>query len=258
MTVSGNRATPPGSLLDARSKPRLLDLFCGAGGAAVGYSRAGFEVVGVDNRPQPHYPFEFVQRDALEVLDEMISEWGDPDGRDPDFSAIHASPPCQSFTAYRRKGHGVGDGYRDLIDPVRALLVESGLPYVIENVPGAPLRWPVTLCGSMFDLHVRRHRLFETNFLIDHLPVCSHKLQESKGKRFPGATNREGRYTCEVGVYRIPLATQKEAMGVDWDVTLDELSEMVPPDYTQQIGLHLRAHLRDEETARAVYAGAAE
>ena len=108
---------------------RILDLFCGAGGAAMGYHRAGFDVVGVDAAPQPHYPFEFVCGDAR-------SDWFRIIGP---FDAIHASPPCQAFTAYRRKGHGVGDGYPDLIAPVRDLLRAAGVPYVIENVPRAPL-----------------------------------------------------------------------------------------------------------------------
>src|SRR5690242_18399343 len=132
------------------AKPRLLDLFCGAGGAAMGYHRAGFEVMGVDIAPQPNYPFDFWQGDALEALQHVI------DGT-VRYDAIHASPPCQAFTDYRRKGHGVGDGYPNLIAPVRELLQETGLPYLIENVERAR-PWmlnPVMLCGSMFGLDVR-------------------------------------------------------------------------------------------------------
>jgi DNA (cytosine-5)-methyltransferase 1 len=208
---------------------RLLDLFCGAGGAAMGYHRAGFEVVGVDISPQPHYPFEFIQANALDVCP---GEYG----ASP-FVAVHASPPCQAFTAYRRKGMGVGDGYPDLIAGIRRLLKLSGVPYVIENVPGAPLDAPTLLCGSMFGLDVRRHRLFESNITLDQ-PPCNHKSQ--KPGRFPGATNRKpnSRATVEVGVWRIPLRVQQEAMGIDW-MSLDELSEAIPPAYTQWIGERL-------------------
>ena len=132
---------------------RILDLFCGAGGAAAGYHRAfpNAEIVGVDIVPQPRYPFTFIQADALEFP---------LDG----FDFVHASPPCQAFTAYRRRGGGVGDGYPDLIAVVRARLLCHDATYVIENVPGAPLHHPVQLCGSSFGLNVRRHRLFETSF----------------------------------------------------------------------------------------------
>ena len=204
------------------TRPVLLDLFCGAGGASVGSARAGFRVFGVDIKPQPHYPFSFIQADAVEYLRGDLS-WVD---------AIHASPPCQSFTAYRRKGHGVGDGYPDLIRPVRALLTRIGLPYVIENVGGAPLCDPVMLCGSSFGLDVRRHRLFETNWQVTGVP-CDHGWQTP---RFTPASNRTNlRRTVEVGVWRIPLDVQQRAMGIDW-MTLPELSEAVPPAYTEHIG----------------------
>jgi len=216
------------------SRPRLLDLFCGAGGAAVGYHRAGFDVVGVDINPQPNYPFEFHQADAMTIHPIKIALR---------FNAIHASPPCQSFTAYRRKGHGVGDGYPNLIADVRDLLLSTGCPYVIENVPGAPLNDPVQLCGSSFGLDIRRHRLFESNVLIDALP-CDHAWQTP---RFPPATNRTNlRSTIEVGVWRIPLDVQQQAMGIDW-MTLPELSEAIPPAYTEWVGdqLMLRVSTTD-------------
>jgi DNA (cytosine-5)-methyltransferase 1 len=216
-------------------KPRLLDVFCGAGGAAVGYAQAGFEVVGVDIAAQPNYPFMFIRADALEVFDPGFWVLGGI----KDFDAIHASPPCQEWTAYRRKGHGVGDGYDNLIAETRELLDATGLPYVIENIKGAPLHDPVMLCGSSFHLDVRRHRYFETNWPFLALP-CQHDWQ--RGRRlYKPASNRENyRDTVEVGVWRIPLETQKRAMGVDWDCTLEELSEMVPPAYTEHIGQQLR------------------
>lgn len=119
---------------------RLLDLFCGAGGAAMGYHQAGFEVVGIDHKPQPNYPFTFIQADATEPPVDVGS-----------FDAVHASPPCQHFTKYRNAVKDIADRYEDLLEPTRQLLDEVGLPYIIENVEGAPLRNPVTLCGSMFD-----------------------------------------------------------------------------------------------------------
>lgn len=197
----------------------------------MGYHRAGFEVVGVDIEPQPNYPFEFHQADALEFLDDY--------GRS--FDAIHASPPCQSFTAYRRRGDGVGEGYPDLIGLTRDLLVGTGAPYVIENVEGAPLDNPIRLCGTGFALDVRRHRLFESPVPLMGMP-CAHGRH---APRFPAATNRVGnsRRTVEVGVWRIPLDQQKRAMGIDWDVTLHELSESIPPAYTEFIGQQLLAHL---------------
>lgn len=216
---------------------RLLDLFSCAGGAAMGYHRAGFDVVGVDIAPQPNYPFEFHQGDALEYAAEHGQE----------FDAIHASPPCQSFTAYRRKGHGVGDGYPNLIPATRKALETIGRPYIIENVESArdELRDPLRLCGSMFRLDVQRHRLFESN-----LPLaagdCDHSIWTP---RFPPATNRVNlRKTVEVGVWRIPLAVQREAMGIDW-MGLRELSEAIPPAYTEHLGRQLVAHLQDAEAA---------
>ena len=213
-------------------KPLLLDLFCGAGGAGVGYHRAGFDVIGVDLESQPNYPFEFYQDDAIDWLCMDLSS----------FAAIHASPPCQTFTAYRRRGAGVGDKYPNLIPAVRQHLERIGLPFVIENVPGAPLHDPITLCGSMFGLDVRRHRLFESNVPLT-APACDHGVWTER--KYPQATNRANRrFTCEVGVYRIPLDVQKRAMGVDWNVTLHELSEAIPPSYTEHVGAQLMQHVR--------------
>jgi len=225
-------------------KPRLLDLFCKAGGAGTGYHRAGFEVVGVDVEPQPNYPFEFHRADALGVLRGMVDypSFSGAMWRPGYFAAIHASPPCQLFTAYRRRGAGVGAGYPNLIAATRELLGSTGVPYVIENVPQAPLLNPVQLCGSSFGLDVRRHRLFEINVPM-LAPPCSHGWQTP---RFPPATNRlKQRRTVEVGVWRIPLEVQRAAMGIDW-MDLSELSEAVPPAYTEFIGEQLLAHLRSE------------
>lgn len=184
----------------------------------MGLHRAGFEVVGVDIKPQPNYPFKFVQADALDA-----HEVGDVD-------FVWASPPCQAFTAYKRRPAHVKHR-PNLIPHTRALLRRSGVPHVIENVPGAPLVNAVTLCGSSFGLDVRRHRIFEASFQITP-PACNHASQTP---RFPPATNRKNlRRTVEVGVWRIPLATQQRAMGIDW-MTLEELSESIPPAYSEFI-----------------------
>jgi DNA (cytosine-5)-methyltransferase 1 len=163
------------------------------------------------------------------------------------FDVIHASPPCQSFTAYRRRGDGVGDGYPDLIARTRAMLKRTGLPYVIENVEGSPLRNPVKLCGTGFGLDVQRHRLFESNVPLMGMP-CAHGRHAA---RFPGATNRgeNTRRTVEIGVWRIPLEVQKRAMGVDWHVTLEELSEAIPPAYTEFLGQQVMDYLLREAAA---------
>jgi DNA (cytosine-5)-methyltransferase 1 len=120
-------------------KPRLLDLFCCAGGASVGYSMAGFSVVGVDIDFQPNYPFEFIQADALTLDPKFLAS----------FDAIHASPPCQAYSDLAKR-NGNGHKWPRLIEPIRKMLIRSGLPYIIENVDGAPLLHPVVLCGTMF------------------------------------------------------------------------------------------------------------
>lgn len=189
--------------------------------------RAGFDVVGVDIRPQPRYPFEFHQADALTFP---------LDG----FDAIHASPPCQFGTAYRRRPNHVKPS-PNLIPATRARLEAAGVPYVIENNYSNrhELVDPVMLCGSSFGLDVQRHRCFESSRPLFALP-CAHGWQTP---RFAPATNRTNlRRTVEVGVWRIPLAVQQAAMGIDW-MTLHELSEAIPPAYCEFIGEQLLAHL---------------
>lgn len=218
-------------------RPVLLDLFCGAGGAAVGYHQAGFDVVGMDINPQPHYPYHAVQVDVMRYLEhpDRISGFVRPDS----FDAIHASPPCQHHTKYRNVVKDITDRYQDHIGRLRELLEAVGRPYIIENVEGAPLHNPITLCGSMFDLDVRRHRLFETNWdLPNHPWGCRHRIW---GRRFKASTGRkpDSRYTIEIGAWNEPLALQKACMGVDWTISLRELSEAVPPAYTEHIGTQL-------------------
>lgn len=204
---------------------RALDLFCGAGGASLGLFRAGFCVEGVDINPQPNYvqgPLNFAQANALEYLQRGLHH----------FDLIWASPPCQAFTAYKRRTDHVRPAL-NLIPITRARLQESGVPHIIENVTGArdQLVNPVMLCGSMFGLDVQRHRLFECSFPVRQ-PKCRHDIWTP---RFPQATNRKNkRKTVEVGVWRIPLEVQQRAMGIDW-MTLEELSQAIPPAYSEYL-----------------------
>lgn len=215
--------------------PLILDLCCGGGGASKGYADAGYAPVGVDNKTQPDYPYEFLELDALQVLRVLISGSTVHGYSLSDFSAIHASFPCQKWTAYRRKGGKVGNGYPDLITPGRKLLEQTGLPYIMENVAGSPLRPDVQLCGSSFGLDVRRHRWFESNVPLTGKP-CDHSWQTP---RFAPASNRKNlRCTVEVGVWRIPLDIQQKAMGINW-LPLKSLSEAVPPAYTEYLGKQL-------------------
>ena len=231
------------------SRPRLLDLFCGAGGAAMGYHRAGFDVVGVDIRPQPNYPFEFVQMDALEWLQIALRQsWGCARELDA-FDAIHASPPCQRYTSMQSVAKN-GHGHPDLIAKTRELLEATELPYVIENVPGAPLRDPFRLCGSSFRcgtwkpyvaadvwLQLRRHRLFETNWPIGLVPPCAH---HGRTVGIYGDHLRFGRRSSDGELSgSAALVVGKRAMGIDWDVTWAELREAIPPAYTELIGHQL-------------------
>lgn len=172
-------------------KIRLLDLYCGAGGCAVGYSRAGFDVVGVDLNPMPRYPFEFHQGDALDYLREHGHE----------FDVIHASPPCQAYCSLKSMPNA--KVHPDLVAPTREALEATGKPYVIENVPGAPLLSPTMLCGTMFglgtgDADLRRHRLFETNWSLV-LPFgmfCKHGRRAAQNA--PAREDRE-RTICVIG-----------------------------------------------------------
>ena len=198
--------------------PRLLDLFCSAGGAAMGYSRAGFEVVGVDINPQPHYPFEFHQADALTYP---------LDG----FDVIHASPPCQAYSVTNNIWKRA-DTYPDLVEPTRGRLESSGRPWVIENVPGAPLNDPIVLCGEMFQLRVIRHRLFETRDLLLAPLHMKHTARAAYG-RIP----KDGEHYTISGHFGDLPGAQK-AMGIDW-MTREELAQAIPPAYTEWIGRQL-------------------
>lgn len=219
-------------------RPRLLDLFCGAGGCSVGYSRAGFQVVGVDIAWQKNYPFEFVQMDAMELL-EYVAHNGIRD-----FDAIHASPPCQRYTMAQNAAKNA-DAHPDLVGPVRELLIATGLPYVIENVVGAPLLNPVTICGLSLGLNVKRHRLFESNVPL-MVPPC---VDDNKRDYYVifGHEVRNRRHGAKAG-RKNKIAEGRLAMGIDW-MTRGELSEAIPPAYTELIGHQIAQHIRMGQVA---------
>lgn len=212
--------------MSVRNDLWLLDLYCGAGGCARGYQMAGFKVFGVDLAPQPNYCGDgFLQMDAIRYL-ETNPLW--------EFSAVHASPPCQAYSTTRSLH---SNEHPELVDETRAALEATGLPYVIENVVGAPLTNCVTLCGSSFGLGVRRHRRFETNWTVWNPPACQHHLQpeplDVTGTGGPGGRHRKPR----------SLQEAREAMGVDW-MSRPELSQAIPPAYTEFIGTQLLEAIR--------------
>lgn len=217
-------------------KPKLLDLFCGAGGSAMGYHRAGFEVVGVDIAPQPRYPFPFILGDALDVLARMIrgEKFLASDGRWyglDDFAAIHASPPCQGHSALR---HVTSKDYPDLIPDTRKLLIASGKPYIIENVERAPLIDPIILCGTWFDLRVFRHRKFETSFFMMQPPHIPHSQIGAHVGRCGHRDIDPSGYMSIAGHFS-NIDHARAAMGIDW-MTQGGLAQAIPPAYTTYIG----------------------
>jgi DNA (cytosine-5)-methyltransferase 1 len=223
------------------SRPRLLDLFCGAGGAGMGYHRAGFDVVGIDLHPQPNYPFPFIQADAT-----------DPPVRLEAFDVIHASPPCQKHVAgmaAANKALGRTLDHVDLIPPTRALLRASGLPYIIENVEGAPLLAPVRLCATSFALPMYRHRLFESNVLLMGRE-CEHDRQTEAKYWTSWRPGGEVRRAKVVQVYGQAAERHlwPDAMGIDW-MTYDEMAEAIPPAYTEWLGRQMLDALRESEAA---------
>jgi DNA (cytosine-5)-methyltransferase 1 len=203
----------------------LLDLCCGAGGVSVGYSYAGFEVIGVDIEPQPNYPFQFIQADALNF---DISK----------FRYVHVSPPCHAYTTLQKQNKRE---YPDLIGAFRDKLKRSGCVYVIENVVGAPLIDPVLLCGTMFPrLRVLRHRLFESNVPLLAPPHPKHPLVYTNDKRKAhyGRLDQNTSFVQVTGGGNATVANKADAMGIYW-MTGRELNQAIPPAYTEWIGRQL-------------------
>jgi len=203
----------------------------------MGYHRAGWDVVGVDIAPQPNYPFEFAQEDAVALLRDYAEH---PNVRAFGFDAIHASPPCQRFSDLAKRNRNADD-WPDLIGPVRDLLRAIGLPYVIENVEGAPLVDPIVLCGVSFpELRVIRHRLFESNVPLEAPPHKKHPLvfTHDKRKAHYGQLDQDTAYVQVTGGGNCTVANKREAMGVPW-MTGAEANEAIPPAYTEWIGRQL-------------------
>lgn len=208
------------------TRPRLLDLFCGAGGAAEGYHRAGFTVVGVDINPQPRYPFEFIQADATTFA---------LDG----FDAYHASPPCQDHSALASMAgqHGTGWMLRHTLDR----LTSTGRPWVVENVAGADMPGALVLCGSEFGLsadgrRLKRHRQFASNLLLMGAGGCT-----CAGEPIGGVYGTGGGGAMNRG-YKLSARQARRAMGTPW-MTWREMAQAIPPAYTEHIGEQLLAHL---------------
>lgn len=209
-------------------KPRLLDLFCGAGGCTKGYQEAGFYVVGVDIEPQPNFcGDEFLQMDALEAVPWFGSLMAD-------FDAVHASPPCQAYAvlATNRKR----DDHPELLEPTRELLKRTGLPWVIENVPTAPMPDSFVLCGTTFGLPLVRHRRFEV------WPPMGLQPSACRQAKFARSVDHPGTYPYASGSWE--AGWREHVLPVVWPwMTLAEAGQAIPPAYTKHIGEHLRQHI---------------
>lgn len=215
------------------TKPLLLDLFCGGGGASVGYFEAGFDVIGVDKANMPYYPFTFYRGDALELLPQLLSRY--------DVSVIHASPPCQRYVGLTPDP----EMYPDMVNEVRDVVDQTGKLWIMENVMRAPLIDPVMLCGSTFGLGVdafgewhqlQRHRYFEANTPLHGHGPCQHSYPTVGVYGRPGGTNRaRNKPLCKTGEW-------KTAMGISW-LGQKELAQAIPPAYTEFLGAQLLAGL---------------
>jgi len=226
-------------------KPLLLDAFCGVGGSAVGYSRAGFEVVGVDRDPQPNYPFPFLQADALEALTALLAgealRFRARDGwvleaSKEHFRAAHASPPCQGYTALKAVH---GNEWPRLVEPVRDLLGRLGLSSVMENVQGSPVRRDIVLCGEMFGLSVIRHRYFELGGWSTAAP--EHRSHRGRVAGMRHGKWYEGPYFAVYGEGggKGSVAQWQDAMDIHWTDVRREIAEAVPPQYTEWVGARM-------------------
>lgn len=221
-------------------QPELFDGCCCEGGAGRGYADAGFKVTGVDNRPQPRYPFTFVQADILEVLEDQTFM--------SRFAAVHVSPPCHDHTPLTSVAGTDGSGW--LLAAVRERLNALDVPWVIENVPGAPMRPDLILCGHMFGLRTRRHRWFEFSSSVGIVPPLPHNHRPgvktaTKNRRQRWEQGWDVSVTGDVGTYVGP-----EALGVDW-MTGNGLSQAIPPPYTAYIGEYLMAAVGSQREAAA-------
>jgi len=203
---------------------KLLDLYCGVGGASAGYYKAGFDVTGIDLKHGRRYPYKYIKGDVLLYLQDLDFLRS--------FDIIHASPPCQthSITQHLRNAQGKSTSKLDLIPQTRAALIASGKPYVIENVPGSPLINPIQLCGSSFGLQVRRHRLFESNMKLTG-SVCDHKAQ-GRPIGVYGSLNDQ---IPKGGKTATTIDEGRDAMGMPWAIWT-ELVEAIPPAYSEYIG----------------------
>ncbi len=203
---------------------KLLDLYCGVGGASAGYYKAGFDVTGIDLKHGRRYPYKYIKGDVLLYLQDLDFLRS--------FDIIHASPPCQthSITQHLRNAQGKSTSKLDLIPQTRAALIASGKPYVIENVPGSPLINPIQLCGSSFGLQVRRHRLFESNMKLTG-SVCDHKAQ-GRPVGVYGSLNDQ---IPKGGKTATTIDEGRDAMGMPWAIWT-ELVEAIPPAYSEYIG----------------------
>lgn len=244
-------------------KPILLDLYCKAGGAGRGYQHAGFYVIGVDREPQPHYGGDdFVQADALEVLAALVAgHTADP--RIPlatHLAGVHASPPCQASSSLRALSPHVV--YPELIPATRELLKLTELPWAIENVVGAKLHSPVTICGTTYcpmiiddgkHYRLKRHRIFETNFPVMVEPCTCSPGRGTVLGIYGGGTRQDTRAEANPGGGNTSKANKAQAaelMGIDW-MTRTEMCQAIPPAYTEHIGSYLLSHIEAEEKAAA-------
>jgi DNA (cytosine-5)-methyltransferase 1 len=204
---------------------KLLDLYCGAGGATFGYQQAGFHVTGVDINEQPHYRGNAFHRDdAVEFLLKNYK----------DFDCIHASPPCQHYSNSAIQFRKMGKVYPNLIKKTREALISTKKPYIIENVPHSPLINPITLCGAMFGLRTYRHRLFESNI---NLVAPDHPVHQNPNAPM-GRKPKDWEYIQYVGHFSgVPIV--KEMTGLTW-LNQNELAQSIPPQYTLYLGIQLK------------------